>query len=167
MWKNIFFGRSGGYYLFYTSVVYLVVGMYNVFVDHFAPVEVIQVAWVVAMVVPFAIPPVGRYFNMNITWDQKLFKKKKTDMTDSELPENVVQFPEPKLVPSMPKVEPPKPEKPTTTFYRLGLTDNNRVSLSMGYSEITMTTIGINNMIAQLEVFRDQLYDETEENGDE
>ena len=68
---------------------------------------------------------------------------------------NVVKFPEhPEAVPY---VEPPKEEKPATTYYRLGITDNSRVSLAMGYSEITMNVAGINNMIKQLECFRDQI----------
>lgn len=65
---------------------------------------------------------------------------------------NVVPFPEPKAIPY---VEPP--EKPATVFYRLGLTDNNRVSLQMGYGEITMNAAGVDNLIKQLQVFRDQL----------
>ena len=51
----------------------------------------------------------------------------------------------------------PAPEKPATVFYRLGVTDNNRVSLQIGYSEITMNREGVENLIKQLSVFRDQL----------
>ena len=51
-----------------------------------------------------------------------------------------------------------KEEKPAVTYYRLGLTDNNRVSLQMGYSEITMNAAGVNNLIEQLELFRNQLH---------
>lgn len=54
----------------------------------------------------------------------------------------------------------PAPEKPATTYYRLGLTDNNRVSFQMGYSEITMNQKGVDNMIKQLELFRDMIADE-------
>ena len=59
------------------------------------------------------------------------------------------------------------PEKPAHTFYRLGLTDNNRVSFSMGYSEITMNRTGIDSLIQQLTVFRDQLNEECEEECEE
>jgi hypothetical protein len=77
---------------------------------------------------------------------------------------NVVKFPEPKAVPY---VEPPaEPEKPATTYYRLGITNNGRVSFQMGYSEITMNAGGVDNMIRQLQVFRDQIR-EYEEHGDE
>ena len=79
-----------------------------------------------------------------------LFKKNK-------MPANVVPFPTPQAVP---KVEPPKePEKPVTTFYRLGITNNSRVSFQMGYSEITMNADGVDSMIRQLQVFRDQIRD--------
>ena len=74
---------------------------------------------------------------------------------------NVVKFPESKAVPY---VEPPaEPEKPAHTYYRLGLTDNNRVSLSMGYSEITMNAGGIDSMINLLTTYRDMLEEENEE----
>lgn len=75
-------------------------------------------------------------------------------MKDTE-PSNIVKFPEVKTVP---QVKPPEPkEKPANTFYRLGLTDNNRVSFQMGYSEITMNREGVDNLIKQLEVFKNQL----------
>lgn len=70
-------------------------------------------------------------------------------------PSNVVPFPEPKAVPY---VEPP--EKPATVFYRLGVTDNNRLAFNMGYSEITMNKRGVQQMIDQLTFFMNQLGDE-------
>lgn len=83
------------------------------------------------------------------------FKKNK----DSD---EVITFPEAKEVPTMPYVEPPAvPEQPPQTFYRLGLTDNNRVSFAMGYSEITMNAAGIDNMIKLLETYRDLLQEES------
>lgn len=79
------------------------------------------------------------------------FKKDKTSS-------NVVPFPEPKLVPPMPEVEPPK--EPAKVFYRIGVTDQNRIAFSMGYSEITMNRQGCQNMIDQLTFFMNQLQDE-------
>jgi hypothetical protein len=149
------FERTGGYYMFWSGFIYFTVGMYCIFVNNFVPVWLAQVAWITVLCLPFAIPPFGRWLNMDITWDKKMFDmfKKKKDKS------NVVPFPEKKndYVPP----EPPKEEKPATTFYRLGLTDNNRVSLSMGYSEITMNADGIDNMIDQLTLFRNQLREET------
>jgi len=142
------FGRSGGYYLFWTGFVYFWVGMYLAF-THYARPEFATLGFVLALSVPLWCPPVARYFNMEpLMFD--LFKKKK-------MPENVVPFPAPapKLV--EPPKPPPEPEKPATTYYRLGITTNGRVSFQMGYSEITMNAGGIDNMIAQLECFRDQI----------
>ena len=82
------------------------------------------------------------------------FKNKGKDMAD-----NVVPFPEktPYIVPPV-----PEPEKPAIVFYRLGVTDSNRLALSMGMTEITMNKIGVQSFIEQLQVFRDQLTDEDE-----
>jgi hypothetical protein len=80
-------------------------------------------------------------------------------------PTNVVEFPTPKVVPPMPYIVPPAPapEEPAKVFYRLGVTDKNRVALSMGMTEITMTKAGVENLIQQLQVFRDQLRDEEQD----
>ena len=71
---------------------------------------------------------------------------------------NVVKFPDPKEYPKMPYIEPPKPD--AKVFYRIGVTDNNTVSFQVGYSELTMNKTGVDNLIQQLQVFRDQLEDE-------
>lgn len=78
---------------------------------------------------------------------------------------NVVPFPEKKEV-NRDYIPPEEKEKPAHTFYRLGITDNNRVSLQMGYSEITMSAQGVDNLIQQLEVFRNQISTDTEEEND-
>lgn len=94
-------------------------------------------------------------------WFNKTFRRReytvdqKTDLEKiGEDMNKVIPFPE---------VQPPKEEKPATTFYRIGVTSNNRVSFQMGYSEITMNKQGVDNLIKQLELFRDQLNDEDDE----
>ena len=147
------FGRSSGYYLLWTGFVYFVVGIICA-VTQAVPSEYITLGFLLILSVPLWCPPVARYFNMEPLMFNMFGKKDKT-------PTNVVPFPEqPKAVPY---VAPPEPEKPATTFYRLGITSNSRVSLQMGYSEITMNAAGIDNMIKQLECFRDQIaeYDDT------
>ena len=156
------FGRSGGYYLFWSSAVYLFVGLYCALYLKSVPTSLIQIIWLAVLALPFTYPPLGRYFNLDIKWDKKMFdwfgKKNKESS-------NVVPFPN--KAESVPYVEPPKePEKPAVTYYRLGITDNGRVSFQMGYSEITMNAGGIDNMIKQLQVFRDQIR-EYEEHGDD
>ncbi len=65
----------------------------------------------------------------------------------------------------MPYVVPPEPKKeePTTVYYRLGVAGKNRVSLQMGYSEITMNSAGVQNLIDQLEVFKSQISDQEDD----
>lgn len=73
----------------------------------------------------------------------------------------VIPFPDkvPYIVPPT-----PAPEEPAKIFYRLGVTDKNRIAFSMGPMEITMTRAGVQNLIEQLQVFRDQL---SEDSSDE
>lgn len=71
---------------------------------------------------------------------------------------NVVPFPESKI-PNK-STPTPEPEKPSTIFYRFGITDNNRLAFQMGYSEITMNKAGVQNLIDQLEFFKEKLSDE-------
>ena len=68
-----------------------------------------------------------------------------------------------KVIPFPDKVPYIVPEEPAKIFYRIGVTDQNRIALSMGMTEITMTRAGVQNLIEQLQVFRDQLQAETEE----
>ena len=60
---------------------------------------------------------------------------------------------------------PPEPEKeaPAQTYYRLGITNNNRVSFQMGYSEITMNKEGCQQVIDQITFFMNQLQDTEDE----
>lgn len=137
------FGRTSGYYLFWTGFVYFWVGMYLAF-THYERPELATLGFVLVLSVPLWCPPVARHFNMEPLMFN-LFGKSKS---------NVYKLP----VPDVPKVEPPKEEeKPVTTYYRLGITSNGRVSFQMGYSEITMNAGGIDNMIAQLKLFRNQI----------
>ncbi len=57
-------------------------------------------------------------------------------------------------------------KKPDTILYRIGVTDTNRVSFQMGYTEITMNKQGVDNLVRQLAVFRDQLEDINPEEGE-
>lgn len=70
----------------------------------------------------------------------------------------VIPFPELKSVPPV-----PEPEKPATVFYRFGITDKNRLAFQMGYSEITMNRQGVQSLIDQLEFFKEQLEEDTDD----
>jgi hypothetical protein len=71
----------------------------------------------------------------------------------------VLQFPELKT-PPMPEVAQPK-EESGRVFYRLGLTENNRVALSMYYGEVSMNCEGVQNLIDQLEFYKSMLKEES------
>ena len=153
---KMLFGRTGGHWLFYISAAYLVLGMVSVY--HGAVSVWAGPLYIFFLGMPFWFPPLGRAINLDVDWDIKMFDwLKKKDKESS----NVVDFPELKSVPKMPEVAPPKKEEPEgKIFYRLGLTDNNRVAFSMGYSEITMNREGCQQMIDQIAFFQSQLYDE-------
>ena len=74
---------------------------------------------------------------------------------------NVIKFPEVKT----PYVEPLVPKKESKTYYTFGLTDDNRLAFTMGYTTLTMNRPGVQNLIDQLEFFRDQLHKEEEDNA--
>ena len=144
------FGRSSGYYLFWTGFVYFWVGVYLAF-THYARPELATLGFVLILSVPLWCPPVARYFNMEpLMFDW--FKKDKE-------PSNVVPFPAPQAVPY---IEPPTPKKEPKTYYTFGLTDDNRLAFTMGYTTLTMNGPGVQHLIDQLEFFKDQLHKEDE-----
>jgi len=145
------FGRSGGYYLFWCSFIYLVVGLTCAVYYKAIQPEYVQMVWLLAMAAPLLVPPVARYFNMEpVMFD--LFKKNK-------MPKNVVPFPAPQSVPS---VEPPEPKKEPKIYYTFGLTDDNRLTFQMGYTTLTMNREGAQQLIDQLEFFKSQLHEDKE-----
>ena len=156
------FGRSSGYYLFWTGFVYFWIGMYLAF-THYARPELATLGFVLALSVPLWCPPVARHFNMEPLM-LNMFKKK---------PSNVVPFP---------KQEetqygggdgggylPPKPKEPAVTYYTLGMTSENRLEFKIPSGAITMNYGGVTNLIEQLETFQKQLaqYEGIEEPGEE
>lgn len=62
------FGRTGGYYLFWTGFVYFFTGMVNIFVYEFTRSEFIQMAWIIVLIIPLTVKPVADYFNMRRFW---------------------------------------------------------------------------------------------------
>ncbi len=150
------FGRSSGYYLFWTGFVYFWVGTFLA-VTQVARPEIATLCFVLVLSVPLWCPPVARYFNMEPLMFNFFRRSTAKELVDEA--NNVYNLPKPKLVPPVPEVTPPK-EEPAKTYFRLGLTDNNRVSFYMGYSEITMNHAGVQQMIDQLTFYQSQLYDE-------
>lgn len=150
------FGRSGGYWLFWVSAIYLALGTYFIYNKNVPDYS--SAFYVLALGLPFIFPPLGRWLNMDVRWDMSFlsflgWQKMAEDAS------KVVDFPKPKVVPPVPEVQPSK-EEPAKIFYRFGVTDNNRLAFQMGYSELTMNKQGIQNLIDQLTFFQSQLYDE-------
>ena len=125
------FGRTSGYYLFWTGFVYFWIGIYLAF-THAAPTEFATMGFILALCVPLCVPPVARYFNMEpLMFD--LFRRKtaKEFMEDSK---NVYNLPKPKLVEA---VE-PKPQE----HYRVGFNTDGQTTLTLmsvdGWGSITL-----------------------------
>jgi len=60
----------------------------------------------------------------------------------------------------VPFIKEPIPEKDPTTYYSIGHTDDNRVTLRMGYTTLTMNYDGVQNLIDQLALYQKQLKQE-------
>ena len=73
--------------------------------------------------------------------------------------DNVIPFPGNDL-PRGPYI--PPPEREPKTFYTFGLTDDNRMTFQMGHSTLTMNREGVENLINQLEFFKNQLREDQE-----
>jgi hypothetical protein len=144
------FARSGGHWLFWSGFLYLSLTAMVVYSPYRDYTVFVQSVWLALVALPLVCNPLARWLNMKENTMFDWMKKNK-------MPENVVPFPTP--APKL--VEPPQPPKPEPkTYYTFGLTDDNRVSFTMGYTTLRMNAAGVDQLIAQLEFFRDQLHEE-------
>lgn len=154
------FGRSGGHYLFWTGFVYLALGTINIFVYSFTNTVYLQMAWIGMLLLPLTIPPVARFLNMSTFWEQTGMWRKK-EIADKVAKDNIVPFPEPKLVPPMPKVSPPTDDSDSgEPCYQIGKTGDGRITMRMGnnhsWSQLTMNEEGVDTLIRMLEAAKEQ-----------
>ena len=148
------FERTGGYWLFWWSAVYFVIGMLDLFVLKTDLFPLTQLAWLCIIALPLVCNPLARWLNMKENTMFDLFKKNK-------MPANVVPFPAPRAVAP---VEPPAPkEKDPAIHYTIGHTDDNRVAFRLGYSTLMMNYQGVQTLIDQLEMYQSQLNGVTDE----
>ena len=126
--------------------------MYSIFVEKFAPIELIEIVWLCILSLPLMCNPLARWLNMRENHMFDFFKKREYS--------NVLPFPAPQAVPYI--EPPPAPKKDPKVYYTFGITDDDRVTFTMGQTTLTMTKEGVDNLIKQLGFFRDQL-DEDEE----
>jgi hypothetical protein len=145
------FERTGGYWLFWWSAVYFVIGMLDLFVFKTDWFPLTQLAWLCIIALPLVCNPLARWLNMKENTMFDWMKKNK-------MPANVVPFPAPKVVAP---VEPPAPkEKDPAIHYTIGHTDDNRVAFKLGYSTLMMNYYGVQTLIDQLELYQEQLHKE-------
>jgi hypothetical protein len=69
----------------------------------------------------------------------------------------VVLFPEAYRTTPYHSAETPSQSPAGNTAYNIGLTDNNRVSLTIGYSSVSMNSVGVQQLIDQLTLFKSQI----------
>jgi hypothetical protein len=50
---------SPGQYMFWTGVVYFIVGMFDIFVYRFCEPEMIQMVWMLVLLIPVLLPIAG------------------------------------------------------------------------------------------------------------
>jgi hypothetical protein len=149
------FGRTGGYYLFWLSTIYLVIGLTFAVYYKTVPAEYIQIVWIFALALPFLVPPVGRYFNMSVDWDKNMIDWFKSREERKEEYNNVVKFPEPVAVPE------PGPEE----HYRVGFTTDGDTTLTLMTKDGTSMTLTMNrDSCEQLIKMLRATYIEDEEN---
>lgn len=132
------FGRTSGYYLFWTGAVYLIAGISLSFSEYSSYATYMAPIWILILMLPFAIPPFGRWLNMSIDWDKNMFdffkgrEERKKDY-------NVVEFPKPV---EMPKVAHQAPQE----HYRVGyITDLEMVTLTLISDTNTSMTLSMSN----------------------
>ena len=61
---------SPGQYLFYTGLVYFIVGMFNIFVYRFTESEIIQMVWMLVLLIPVLFP-IGKIVRGSPFWRVK------------------------------------------------------------------------------------------------
>lgn len=70
---------------------------------------------------------------------------------------NVVPFPEAYRATPYSSVETSDQLGAGNTAYNIGLTDNSRVSLTIGHSSLSMNSVGVQQLIDQLSLFKSQI----------
>lgn len=143
------FGRTGGYYLFWAGVIYLLAVAINAYLKLVEPI-ILSIVWMWCLLVPLTIKPVADYFNMSTIWDH--LKPRAPIM--NEYNDNVYNLPTPKLVPPMPEAE-----ESVSPAYQIGVTEDGRVTLRLGngqqWSQISMNDAAVDTLIRMLEAARD------------
>jgi hypothetical protein len=145
------FGRSPGYWLFWTGAIYFIISMAHLtWFKESVPQGIITLAWLILLSMPLFIPHLARYLNMAPVFGSS---KKETEMSkeDNESTNNVLKFPEP---PKLRAVEPDNDIDTSSSPYTIGVNGAGNVQLAVkndyGTTIITMNDEGVITMIEDL-----------------
>lgn len=64
------FTRSGGCWIFWTTVVYFIIGMVDLFLLDEDLYPTAQIIWLMVMWAPLVIKPLARWLNMKTLWEE-------------------------------------------------------------------------------------------------
>jgi hypothetical protein len=152
------FGRTGGYYLFWSGFAYFVASIICITWFKEFPPHLVTLTWIIVMMLPLVVPPIGRYFNMeplfgeNSMWRKReIGDKVSKDIDDT----NVLKFPDPKALPRLKAVEPDLDE--SRSPYSIGINNSGNVQFTMkndyGSTTLTMNNQGVIELIEDLAHF--------------
>jgi hypothetical protein len=146
------FGRTGGYYLFWTGAVYLVTGVTCALFFREVRLEFLQIIWLATLALPFTYPPLGRYFNLDVEWDKNMFWRKR--QIADKVAKDIGDFPE---TPEVPVVNEPEDKFDNSdATYTIGRNNAGntqlRIKLEYGSTTLTMGPEAVVDMIEQLSV---------------
>lgn len=126
-----------------STVGYIAVGTYYNLVEHTVPMWA-HFAWACMLLLPLVILPFGSWMYLKIDWSiKKMFDWFKGK---NKMPDNMVPYKK------TPATEPRVP-------YTFGLTDNNCLTFTMGYTRLIMNKAGVEQLIEELEFYKSQLED--------
>jgi hypothetical protein len=152
------FGRTGGYYLFWSGFAYFVASIICITWFKEFPPHLVTLTWIIVMMLPLVVPPIGNYFNMepffgeNSMWRKReIGDKVSKDIDDT----NVLKFPDPKALPRLKAVEPDLDD--SRSPYSIGINNAGNVQFTMkndyGSTTLTMNNQGVIELIEDLAHF--------------
>jgi hypothetical protein len=155
------FGRTGGYYLFWSGFAYFVASI--ICITWFKEIEpqFVTLAWIIVMMLPLVVPQIGRYFNMQPFFGENSMWRKREigDRVSKDIDDtNVLKFPDPKALPRLKAVEPSESELDASRSpYTIGINHSGNIQFNMrtdyGTTTLTMNEQGVIDLIEDLAHF--------------
>lgn len=151
------FARTGGHWLFWTGFCYMVGGLVVINSSYSDYTYLVQILWIAAMVLPFTLPPFGRWLNMNVDWDKDMFGWRKKQIAEQVAKDNP-PLEDVKCAEVEETVAQPAEEKFDATEATYTIGKNNagntqlRMKLEYGSASLTMAPDAVVELIEQLAV---------------